>query len=82
METDQNTERSIYLDLSRRHALQLVCTLCHSRCPLYDDVELILSGVFIAYIIIILTNIFSVMVINHYGEGNKKGFLSMIETLL
>jgi len=44
-----------------------------------------LSGVFVAYMII-LTNIMSILVMNHYGNGSKKSFkgmlLALVENLL
>jgi malonate transporter and related proteins len=40
-----------------------------------------LSGIFIAYMIV-LTNVMSVMVMNHYGEGSKKSLKGMATALL
>lgn len=39
-----------------------------------------LSGVFVAYMIV-LTNVMSVLVMNHYGDGGKKSFNGMLTAL-
>ncbi|WP_206957098.1 AEC family transporter [Trinickia acidisoli] len=40
-----------------------------------------MSGVFIAYMIV-LTNVMSVLVMNHYGHGGKKSFKGMLTALV
>lgn len=40
-----------------------------------------MSGVFIAYMIV-LTNVMSVLVMNHYGNGGKKSFKGMLTALV
>lgn len=48
---------------------------------LFGDTGVALSGVFIAYMIV-LTNVMSVLVMNHYGEGSKKSIKGMVTALL
>lgn len=43
---------------------------------LFGNAGVALSGIFIAYMIVI-TNVISVIVMNHYGSGSKKGLKSM-----
>ncbi|XCI74687.1 MAG: hypothetical protein ABI045_04615 [Flavobacteriales bacterium] len=51
MYADQNAGLSIYLDLSRRREIQLLCIpLSHMASALYNDAGIALSGVFIAHI--------------------------------
>jgi malonate transporter and related proteins len=48
---------------------------------LFGSEGVAVSGVFVAYMIV-LTNVLSVLVMNHYGNGCKKSFQGMITALL
>ncbi|MFK3773130.1 AEC family transporter [Pseudomonas sp. NPDC089406] len=61
-----------------RYNSYVFIALAHS---LYGVDGVALSGVFVAYLIV-LTNIMSVLVMNHFGEGGRKSLCGMVSALL